>query len=95
MIILFVICNIYYTVSVFVITLIFMLQFGVSNVDELRQALGTSVEAPAKKVFRESTVQEERVQEKIVTEDASTDELVYTDSSTFLKVCLCEESSVL
>ncbi|XP_069700084.1 N6-adenosine-methyltransferase non-catalytic subunit [Periplaneta americana] len=59
--------------------------FGVSNVDELRQALGTSVEAPAKKVYRESTLQEESVQEKIVQEDASTDELVYTDSSTFLK----------
>jgi hypothetical protein len=58
----------------------------VSNVDELRQALGTSVEAPSKKVFRESTPQEERVQEKVVTEDGSTDELVYTDSSTFLKV---------
>ncbi|PSN50207.1 N6-adenosine-methyltransferase subunit METTL14 [Blattella germanica] len=59
--------------------------FGVSNVDELRQALGTSVEASAKKVFRESTPQEESVHEKIVPEDASTDELVYTDSSTFLK----------
>ena len=57
-----------------------------SNVDELRQALGTSVEAPAKKVFRESAPQEESIQEKIVTEDTSTDELVYTDSSTFLKV---------
>jgi hypothetical protein len=61
-------------------------------VDELRQALGTSVEAPAKKVFRESTPQEERVQERIVTEDASTDELVYTDSSTFLKVGNCRNS---
>jgi hypothetical protein len=61
-------------------------------VDELRQALGTSVEAPAKKVFRESTPQEERVQEKIVTEDASTDELVYTDSSTFLKVGSCRNA---
>jgi hypothetical protein len=76
-------------------SLIFMLQFGVSNVDELRQALGTSVEAPAKKVFQESAPQEERVQEKIVTEDASTDELVYTDSSTFLKVGSCNNSLVL
>jgi hypothetical protein len=72
-----------------------MFQFGVSNVDELRQALGTSVEAPAKKVFQESTVQEERVLERIVTEDASTDELVYTDSSTFLKVCSRNDCFVL
>ncbi|GLH12952.1 hypothetical protein R5R35_003483 [Gryllus longicercus] len=58
--------------------------FGVSNVDELRQALGTTVETPARKFFREEPPAEE-IQEKTENEDAAPDELVYTDSSTFLK----------
>ncbi|RZF44357.1 hypothetical protein LSTR_LSTR017416, partial [Laodelphax striatellus] len=60
--------------------------FGVSNVAELRQALGTSVENPVKKaVITEAPpveVADDTVKAK---EDTTTDELVYKDSSTFLK----------
>lgn len=63
-----------------------MFQLGVSNVAELRQALGTSVEVTSKKVSKKEAPQQEALQEKSVKEDATTDELVYKDSSTFLKV---------
>ncbi|XP_063243345.1 N6-adenosine-methyltransferase non-catalytic subunit [Bacillus rossius redtenbacheri] len=58
--------------------------FGVANVDELRQALGTSLEAP-KKPRASDKPRDDEVAEKVVPEDTSTDERVYTDSSTFLK----------
>lgn len=57
--------------------------FGVSHVEELRQALGTSVEVPVKKVLKENKPLD--IWEKPATDKKSEDELVYTDSSTFLK----------
>lgn len=70
----------------YIIKVHFAFQLGVSNVAELRQALGTSVEVTPKKVGKKEEPQQETPQEKSVKEDASTDELVYKDSSTFLKV---------
>lgn len=72
--------------STYIIKDYFAFQLGVSNVAELRQALGTSVEVTPKKVGKKEEPQQETPQEKSVKEDASTDELVYKDSSTFLKV---------
>ncbi|XP_039287224.1 N6-adenosine-methyltransferase non-catalytic subunit isoform X2 [Nilaparvata lugens] len=60
--------------------------FGVSNVAELRQALGTSVESPQKKVVRTEAPPAEVADDIDKSkEDTTTDELVYKDSSTFLK----------
>lgn len=60
-----------------------------SNVAELRQALGTSNECPSKKVLKVDVTQPEPTSDKNkVQEDITTDELVYKDSSTFLKVCI-------
>jgi hypothetical protein len=58
---------------------------GVSNVAELRQALGTAIEPTPQKVAKKETPQPESTQEKSKKEETS-DELVYKDSSTFLKV---------
>lgn len=60
----------------------FGLQLGVSSVSELRQALGTSSDVPAKK-----QAVSEGSEEKPSSKDQP-DGLVYTDSSTFLKVGL-------
>uniref|UniRef100_A0A1B6FC80 N(6)-adenosine-methyltransferase non-catalytic subunit METTL14 n=1 Tax=Cuerna arida TaxID=1464854 RepID=A0A1B6FC80_9HEMI len=57
---------------------------GVSNVAELRQALGTAVEAAPQKISKKETPQRETTQEKSKKEETN-DELVYKDSSTFLK----------
>lgn len=62
-----------------------MFQFGVSNVAELRQVLGTSGEIPTKRVSRKEIPQQETQEEKSVKEESAVDELVYKDSSTFLK----------
>ncbi|CAH1400440.1 unnamed protein product [Nezara viridula] len=56
--------------------------FGVSNVAELRQVLGTAEEEPAKKVPILSHTPTEILNEK---EENGTDSVVYKDSSTFLK----------
>lgn len=62
-----------------------MLQYGVSNVDELRQALGTGDDTPARKTPKEDSVPKETSKEKLPADEESSDSLVYTDSSTFLK----------
>ncbi|XP_066908547.1 N6-adenosine-methyltransferase non-catalytic subunit isoform X2 [Halyomorpha halys] len=56
--------------------------FGVSNVAELRQVLGTAEEEPAKKVPILSHTSNEILNEK---EENGNDSVVYKDSSTFLK----------
>lgn len=56
-----------------------------SNVAELRQALGTGVEQTPQKVSKREVPKPDSTQEKTTKEDTS-DELVYKDSSTFLKV---------
>ncbi|KAG8258923.1 N6-adenosine-methyltransferase subunit mettl14 [Homalodisca vitripennis] len=61
-----------------------VLQLGVSNVAELRQALGTAVEAAPQKISKKEIPQRETTQEKSKKEETN-DELVYKDSSTFLK----------
>uniref|UniRef100_A0A1B6CCX0 N(6)-adenosine-methyltransferase non-catalytic subunit METTL14 n=2 Tax=Clastoptera arizonana TaxID=38151 RepID=A0A1B6CCX0_9HEMI len=58
---------------------------GVSNVAELRQVLGTTSDIPQKKVSRKEILQQEKQEEKSAKEETTTDELVYKDSSTFLK----------
>lgn len=60
-------------------------KFGVANVAELRQALGTSADEPPKKVPK--AVVGSDCKEK---EDTSNDGVVYKDSSTFLKVFYLE-----
>lgn len=62
-----------------------MLQLGVSNVAELRQALGNHQEAAPKKSVKREKHLSENSQENPAKEEKS-DELVYKDSSTFLKV---------
>lgn len=62
-----------------------VLQLGVSNVDELAQALGTREETQERRQSASSTSTETKP-EKSTNQDDVADELVYTDSSTFLKV---------
>ncbi|XP_073991546.1 methyltransferase like 14 isoform X2 [Rhodnius prolixus] len=62
--------------------------FGVANVAELRQALGTSADEPPKKVPK--AVVGSDCKEK---EDTSNDGVVYKDSSTFLKDDLIAQTS--
>ena len=61
---------------------ILLLQLGVSSVSELRHALGTSLDVLPKK--QAVTEYSEDGNEKPVNKES--DSLVYTDSSTFLKV---------
>ncbi|KAE8741679.1 hypothetical protein FOCC_FOCC012800 [Frankliniella occidentalis] len=58
---------------------------GVSNVDELGQALGTRDEIQDRKQSTSSTPVSDCKAEKSSNQDEVADELVYTDSSTFLK----------
>ncbi|KAK3911779.1 N6-adenosine-methyltransferase non-catalytic subunit [Frankliniella fusca] len=58
---------------------------GVSNVDELGQALGTRDETQDRKQTLNSNSIHETKAEKSANQDDVSDELVYTDSSTFLK----------
>lgn len=63
-----------------------MFQFGVSNVDELRQALGTGDdENPSKRIPKTEPLRKDSSKEKLPADEESSDSLVYTDSSTFLK----------
>ncbi|XP_044738370.1 N6-adenosine-methyltransferase non-catalytic subunit [Chrysoperla carnea] len=59
--------------------------FGVSGIDELRQALGTKVDSPPKKTVKSDRKPSLTTPLEIQGVEKSTDELVYTDSSTFLK----------
>lgn len=61
-----------------------MFQLGVSNVDELRQTLGT-VDAPVRKPQHGMQAKDEVASKKTKAGESSTDEMMYTDSSTFLK----------
>lgn len=61
------------------------MQLGVSNVAELRRALGTAVDTTHQKINKKEPPQTESTQEKI-TKETTLDEFVYKDSSTFLKV---------
>lgn len=64
--------------------LIVFLQLGVSSVDELRQILGTDVDNSHK---RKAASKDDNKQSKETKDDvAQSDEIVYKDSSTFLKV---------
>lgn len=63
-----------------------VLQLGVSNVDELAQALGTRDETQERRQSASSTSTTEAKPEKSTNQEEVADELVYTDSSTFLKV---------
>lgn len=63
----------------------FHLQLGVSSVDELRQILGTDVEDTQKKRGKLSNDKPDSTV-KDLKDDVPTDEIVYKDSSTFLKV---------
>lgn len=64
----------------------FRLQLGVSSVDELRQILGTDVEDTQKKRGRLSNDKSDSAIKDLKDDAAPTDEIVYKDSSTFLKV---------
>lgn len=64
----------------------FRLQLGVSSVDELRQILGTDVEDTQKKRGRLSNDKSDNAMKDLKDDTAPTDEIVYKDSSTFLKV---------
>lgn len=64
----------------------FRLQLGVSSVDELRQILGTDVEDTQKKRGRLSNDKSDNAMKDLKDDAAPTDEIVYKDSSTFLKV---------
>lgn len=64
----------------------FHLQLGVSSVDELRQILGTDVEDTQKKRGRLSNDKSDSTVKDLKDDVAPTDEIVYKDSSTFLKV---------
>lgn len=80
--------DIYRGISIYVIInydLIYFFKLGVSNVAELRQALGTGAEQTPQKVSKREAPKHDSSQEKTTKEDTS-DELVYKDSSTFLKV---------
>lgn len=61
-------------------------QLGVSSVSELRHALGASLDVPAKK--QAVTEASSEGGDKPTAKDQH-DGLVYTDSSTFLKVIIC------
>lgn len=58
---------------------------GVSSVNKLSQALGTVSEIPEKKTFYE---EQNRENNSTNPTGEQSNALVYTDSSTFLKVCL-------
>lgn len=60
-----------------------LLQLGVSSVSELRQALGATIDVLPKKQAASEFSSDGN--EKPVPKEP--DSLVYTDSSTFLKVC--------
>lgn len=60
-----------------------ILQLGVSSVSELRQALGATIDVLPKK--QAASEYSSDGNEKPVPKEP--DSLVYTDSSTFLKVC--------
>lgn len=62
------------------------MQLGVSSVDELRQILGTDVEDTQKKRGRLSNDKSDGAIKDLKDDTAPTDEIVYKDSSTFLKV---------
>jgi len=66
--------------------LLFRLQLGVSSVDELRQILGTDVEDTQKKRGRLSNDKSDSAVKDLKDDVVPTDEIVYKDSSTFLKV---------
>ena len=61
-------------------------QLGVSSVDELRQILGTDVDDTQKKKLKSVAEKSENGVKDSKGEAAPTDEIVYKDSSTFLKV---------
>lgn len=61
---------------------------GVSGVDELGQALGTSAEAPKRRGNKLEHGSKNEIGERSESK-SDADELVYRDSSTFLKVCHC------
>lgn len=65
------------------------MQLGVSSVDELRQILGTDVEETQKKRGRLSNDKSDSAIKDLKDDAAPTDEIVYKDSSTFLKVFIC------
>lgn len=62
-----------------------LFQLGVSNVAELRQALGNNQDAAPKKLVKKEKKLNDNSQENPAKEEKN-DELVYKDSSTFLKV---------
>lgn len=64
----------------------FIFKLGVSSVDELRQILGTDVEDLHRKRIKSSTCKAENLMADMKDHNAPTDEIVYKDSSTFLKV---------
>jgi len=74
-----------YKISI-LMRLSFHLQLGVSSVDELRQILGTDVEDTQKKRGRLSNDKSDSTVKDLKDDVAPTDEIVYKDSSTFLKV---------
>lgn len=57
-----------------------------SGVDELRQVLGTSEESSRKKKVEKTQPLVVNAEKSSVKETETSDELVYRDSSTFLKV---------
>jgi len=71
------------------------LQLGVSSVDELRQILGTDVEDTQKKRGRLSNDKSDSAIKDLKDDAAPTDEIVYKDSSTFLKVFIYIKLCVL
>jgi len=72
--------------SVCFLSRICSLQLGVSSVDELRQILGTDVEDTQKKRGRLSNDKSDSAVKDLKDDAVPTDEIVYKDSSTFLKV---------
>lgn len=62
------------------------LQLGVSGVDELRQVLGTTEESRRKTKSESSTLLVSSAEKSSDKNNETSDELVYRDSSTFLKV---------
>lgn len=72
-----------YILSCTILNICIFIQLGVSSVSELRHALGASLDVLPKK--QAVTDYSAEGSDKPVTKEP--DSLVYTDSSTFLKVC--------
>lgn len=67
------------------IFVVLFFQLGVSSVDELRQILGTDIDENQRKKTKNLEIENEKLKNQ-KNDVIPADEIVYKDSSTFLKV---------